>query len=291
MTLWFIVRSYTAILRRKLGLWLLLVFLAFGGALWTMLAYTWLAGNYRAAQGELAKIRIDAMLVPEASEWELATMLADVRRSQLVSSARIIESTQVWEEFSAETGVSHELLGVVTVPRILRISVHPDKASATQLAQFASSVYLAHNHICTEVVWPRAFVQVADKQKADLVSSGVVIATLTGLLFLLGGITVLRMVMLVARVHVDAALSVGSAGSSAVLPFTLLTISSVAVGIGCAVAVITAIVEWYPMAWQTSVSLLEPIYCSLALLAVVVVVTWLYNSITAMVRANTRRMQ
>lgn len=218
---------------------------------WVLISGSWLVGNYRIAQQEAGLVTMEMFIAPDVSADLIVSMKNQVQRLSTVSNVSVLTEEYVWTELGNSIGTSEDLRSVVSLPKILRITVKPEYVGYVQLTRFGSDLSTKYAELCTEVVWPRALVSSLDIRRDNLITMGVVLGGLTMLVLFLIYTHLLRSVLQRASEEFVALTSRGARIGWIVFPHLVVVYITATVGAALGLLAVVGFQAVYKVSWMT----------------------------------------
>lgn len=185
MSLWFHMMAAGQLMKRRKGQVLRMTAVAMIGVLWCVVGGLWTLATWRDIDRQAAEVRIDLLVRAEATDSAARAVVRELAELTSIDHVRFVRENEVWREFSGEVGADDDLRAVVSMPRLIRLAPKADAATSGQLLLMTSSVLSQFGDVVYDVAWPRAYVDVLDARRRDLMILTIIAGTLSLVMFVL----------------------------------------------------------------------------------------------------------
>ncbi len=281
-----------AVVRYRKRAVLRMVCVAAALGLWILFGTLWATSAYRDIQAESRKVRMEVMVAPDSPDSVARSIAATIEALPSVAAVRLVHELEVWREFTEEVGVEDDLRAVVRMPRIIRVTFHPEAVTTLRLSLLASALALNHAEHCSEVVWPRQWVYNLDARRRDLIILGTVAGVLSALLYIGGLGFAFRSELHQAAPDLQYAALLGGTPHWIAMPHIIVGV--IAGTAGVLVACGALLLVWYTFAsqvqWLMRATVADVLLTSIALTVGVGILSYLQALAAARAATNVRKI-
>jgi cell division protein FtsX len=264
-----------------------MVAVAFVGTIWCLAGTALGLGVWRDLDAQAARCTIDVVVREYSSEASLSTMVSDLRRRGIVSSAQLMNSDDVWTDFARDLQIrSQDLRDVAHVPAIVRVRLQPASLDRRTVESFITSVRTTYPESVETIVWPESYVDMIERGRRSLVVFGGAALLLSLVLFVVAVSYAFRAEIHRAGADLRVADLMGATPTWIAMPHLIVSLLSgvagLILGVGLAVGVRAPAIMHAP--WLQTVRIEEILLAAAAVAVLGLLLSW-RQSVRAVTRA------
>ena len=289
--MWFHIQGAGRLLTRRKGPVTRMILVALVGTVWCLAGGALGLSVWRDIDRRAGEMIVDVVMQHHTTDAEIRSIVADLRRRPSVARADYLSSEQVWKNFSQELKLeSDDLREVAAVPRIIRLRLQSRIVSVSKTVVFIRSVQDTYPESIDRIVWPRAFAEMIDSSRRDVIGFGGVAGTLSLILFLLAVAYAFRAEIHRAGADLSVAALLGATPGWIAAPHIIVGGVCGLVGLvfGVTLVVIAREIGSASAPWISSVSAVEILVGALLIAMLGLLMTW-WQSIISVRRIARRR--
>ncbi|MBK6290637.1 MAG: hypothetical protein IPI24_00805 [Ignavibacteria bacterium] len=290
MSLWFHMQGAGRLLTRRKGPVVRMIFVAFIGTVWCLSGAVWGVAVWRDLDRRAMEMSVDVIGPNDSLDVAIRAMAADMRKRPSIIGVRLMSGDAVWREFAHDMRLeADDLREVASVPTILRLNLRPNMVSLAATDRFVRSLKDIYPEATSSIVWPRAYVEMLDSGRRDVIVFGGVAGILSLILFFLSVTYAFRAEIHRAGSDLRVAALLGASTSWIAAPHLIVGLVAGAIGLalGSGVVLLARPYALQHAAWLQTVRITEIVAWTSFVVIAGIALSWWQSAIS--VRGATRR--